>query len=139
MTKCPDCGAAVGAPYKTWSVTRKASGRGSETTISLGMFECPECGNRFRAGVKGEMKRELSLRGVSEKIRGIEGELVSTLKNLREKLKTLETERANLLLEIDELKKMAEARASALESEISMLHEEVKSLKQLLGVGDLAT
>lgn len=103
------------------------------------MFECPECGNRFRAGVKGKMTREVSLRGVSEKIKGIEGELMSTLKNLREKLKTLETERANLILEIDELKKMAEARASALESEISMLHEEVKSLKQLLGVGDLAT
>ena len=48
----------------------------------------------------------------------------------------LGTERANLLLEIDELKKMAEAKASALESEVGMLREEVLSLKQLLGVAE---
>lgn len=99
------------------------------------MFECPDCGNKFRAGLKGETKEELSIKGVAEKIKGIEGELMNTLKNLREKLKTLETERSNLLLEIDELKKMAESKANALESEIGMLREEVKSLKQLLGVG----
>lgn len=101
------------------------------------MFECPECGNTFRASVKRGEEGELSIKGMAEKIKGIEGELVHTLKNLREKLKTLETERANLLLEIDGLKKMAEAKANALESEIGMLKEEVKSLKQLLGVGEM--
>lgn len=135
MTKCPECGVEVGAPFKTWSVSRKASG--GVTEIVFGMFECAECGNKFRAGVKKEEKEALSIKGVAEKIKGIEGELVNTLKNLREKLKTLGTERANLLLEIDELKKMAEAKANALESEIGMLKEEVKSLKQLLGVGEI--
>ncbi|MDH5483255.1 MAG: hypothetical protein OEY22_10345 [Candidatus Bathyarchaeota archaeon] len=54
-------------------------------------------------------------------------------KNLAEKIKTLETERQNLLLEIEELKKMADSKTKALESEISMLREEVKSLRILLG------
>ena len=125
----------VGAPFKTWSISRKTSG--ASTEIIFGMFECPECGNRFRAGVKKEEKEALSIKGVAEKIKGIEGELVDMLKNLREKLKTLETERANLLLEIGELKKMAEAKANALESEIGMLKEEVNSLKQLLGVSEI--
>jgi len=58
---------------------------------------------------------------------------MSNLKNLVEKLRTLETERKNLLLEIEELKKMADSKAKALESEISMLREEVKSLRILLG------
>ena len=58
---------------------------------------------------------------------------MSSLKNLVEKLRTLETERKNLLLEIEELKKMADSKAKALESEISMLREEVKSLRILLG------
>jgi hypothetical protein len=49
-----------------------------------------------------------------------------------EKIKTLENERRNLLLEIEELKRMADAKARALESEISMLREEVKSLRILL-------
>jgi len=137
LTKCPKCGVEVEAPFKTWSVSRKTSSGVTETIF--GMFECPECGNKFRAGAEGEKKKEkeLSIKGVAEKIKGIEGELMNTLKNLREKLKTLETERANLILEIDELKKMAEAKANALESEIGMLREEVKSLKQLLGVGEM--
>jgi uncharacterized protein YlxW (UPF0749 family) len=140
LTNCPNCGAEVGVPFKTWTVSRKTSKSGSTTEIVFGMFECPECGNKFRAGVKEEDKEEeISIKGVAEKIKGIEGELVNTLKNLREKLKTLETERANLLLEIDGLKKMAESKANALESEIGMLREEVKSLKQLLGVSEMDT
>jgi regulator of replication initiation timing len=58
---------------------------------------------------------------------------MNNFKNVVEKLKTLETERKNLLLEIEELKKMADSKAKALENEISMLREEVKSLRILLG------
>ena len=58
---------------------------------------------------------------------------MSSLRNVVERLKTLETERKNLLLEIEELKKMADSKAKALESEVSMLREEVKSLRVLLG------
>jgi hypothetical protein len=36
------------------------------------------------------------------------------------------------LLEIDELKRMADAKAKALENEITMLRDEVKSLRLLL-------
>jgi regulator of replication initiation timing len=58
---------------------------------------------------------------------------MSSLRNVVERLKTLESERNNLLLEIEELKKMADSKARALESEVSMLREEVKSLRVLLG------
>jgi len=58
---------------------------------------------------------------------------MSSFKNLVEKIKGLETERKNLMLEIEELKKMADSKALALESEIGMLREEVKSLRVLLG------
>jgi uncharacterized protein YlxW (UPF0749 family) len=58
---------------------------------------------------------------------------MSNLRGVVEKLKSLETERRNLLLEIEELKKMADSKTRALESEISMLREEVKSLRVLLG------
>ena len=65
----------------------------------------------------------------------IEGELefMSHLKNVVEKIRALETERKNLVLEIEELKKMADSKTKALENEISMLREEVKSLRILLG------
>ena len=138
MNLCPECGNTVQDPYKTWPVKSKKSGS-NESKTHIGMFDCPECGNRFRAGVRETLNEGLNINGMSQKIKGIEVEFVNTLKNLREKLKTLGTERSNLLLEIGELKKMAEAKASALESEIGMLKEEVSSLKQLLGVGEIDT
>jgi len=60
-------------------------------------------------------------------------ESMSNFKSVVEKLRNLENERKNLLLEIEELKKMADSKAKALESEVSMLREEVKSLRVLLG------
>ena len=58
---------------------------------------------------------------------------MSNFKSVVEKLRNLENERKNLLLEIEELKKMADSKAKALESEVGMLREEVKSLRVLLG------
>lgn len=63
-------------------------------------------------------------------------ESMSNFKTVVERLRTLENERKNLLLEIEELKKMADSRAKALESEVSMLKEEVKSLRVLLGADE---
>ena len=66
-----------------------------------------------------------------------DGTLMSSFKNTIERIKALETERRNLLLEIEELKRMADAKAKALESEINMLRDEVKSLRILLSGEDL--
>ncbi len=57
----------------------------------------------------------------------------TSLKNTIEKIKTLETEKKNLLVEIEGLKKIADAKAVALESEVGLLRDEVKSLKTLVG------
>lgn len=62
---------------------------------------------------------------------------MSNFKSVVEKIRNLEAERRNLLLEIEELKKMADSKAKALESEIGMLREEVRSLRVLLGAEDL--
>jgi len=59
--------------------------------------------------------------------------LLSDIKSVVERLRNLENERKNLMLEVEELKKMANSKATALESEVSMLREEVRSLRLLLG------
>ncbi|MBT0159470.1 hypothetical protein G4O51_05750 [Candidatus Bathyarchaeota archaeon A05DMB-2] len=62
---------------------------------------------------------------------------MSSFKSTVERIRALEAERKNLLLEIEELKKMADAKAKALESEITMLRDEVKSLRLLLSGEDI--
>jgi len=135
LVRCPKCGADVKTPAKTWPIpSRKPMKEGEEPKLA-GIFECSSCKARFRAAVETETKIEeaANINNMVERIRGIKGELMQTLKNLHEKIKTLETERANLMIEIDKLRKVAESRASALESEVNMLREEVKSLRDLLG------
>lgn len=63
---------------------------------------------------------------------------MSNFKSVVERLRNLENERKNLLLEIEELKKMADSKAKALESEVGMLREEVRSLRVLLGAEEPA-
>ena len=58
---------------------------------------------------------------------------MSSLQNVIEKIKSLEAEKKRLLVEIDELKKLADAKVFALETEIALLREETKSLKDLMG------
>ncbi len=62
---------------------------------------------------------------------------MNSFKSVAERIRQLETERKNLLLEIDELKKMADSKAKALESEVSMLRDEVRSLRMILGGTEL--
>ena len=69
-----------------------------------------------------------------------EPRMSSSLKITIEKIKALETEKKSLLTEIDDLKKIADAKALALESEVGLLRNEVKSLKVLVnGAGPDAT
>jgi len=133
LVKCPKCGVVVAKPAKTWSMVSKPSGVGERFKLTMGLFECRKCGGKFRGVVSQE---KMSVKDVAERLRGIEGGLTQTLRNLREKLTKLESERASLMAEIEELKKAAEGRASRLESEIAALREEVKSLKQLLGASE---
>ena len=62
--------------------------------------------------------------------------MMNSFKSTVEKIRSLENECKNLLLEIEELRKMADSKAKALESEVGMLREEVKSLRILLTGGE---
>ncbi len=50
--KCPDCGAEVAEPYKTWELVAPFPDKKMRITITvMGMYQCPSCGKRFRAVV----------------------------------------------------------------------------------------
>lgn len=135
MASCPKCGTDVSTPVKTWPIPSRGPMKEGVAPKLTGIFECPKCKARFRAAVRAGAGPEgtANIKNMVERIRGIKGELMQTLKVLHERIKTLETERANLMIEIDKLRKVAESRATALESEVDMLREEVESLRELLG------
>jgi chromosome segregation ATPase len=138
LANCPKCGTDVPSPIKTWAIPSPRPVEGNRQPKLTGIFECPNCKARFRAAVRTvtEPEEAANIKNMVERIKGIKGELVQTLKVLRERIKTLETERSNLMIEIDKLRKTAESRAAALESEVGMLREEVKSLRDLMGYSE---
>ena len=135
MVDCPKCGGNVETPVKVWAIPSREPLREGEQRRHVGIYECPNCGVRFRYAVKSEtgFTETTNVKNVVERIRGIKGELMQTLVSLREKINTLETERASLMVEIESLRKVAESKVDALESEVSMLRSEAKSLRDLLG------
>ncbi|MDH5662838.1 MAG: hypothetical protein OEY90_00055 [Candidatus Bathyarchaeota archaeon] len=130
MAECPTCGTEVASLLKTWSMVGRPSKTGERFKLTLGLFKCPRCERKFRA-VLG--KERITIKGVIEEIKGIEKGLMQTLRSLREKIEKLESEKADLLAEIEKLRKAGEEKASALETEVATLRQEVKSLKELLG------
>ncbi|MCD6262846.1 hypothetical protein CW700_04365 [Candidatus Bathyarchaeota archaeon] len=53
---CPNCGTEVKEPYKTWQLIAPFPDKKGRITItSMGMYECPKCGKKFR-GVVGKIK-----------------------------------------------------------------------------------
>ena len=135
MVNCPKCGSTVQNPLKSWPIPTRRPLKEGEKPRLAGIFECSECRARFRAAVQlgAEAPQAVSIKDMVGKIKGIKDELMLTLMNLREKIKTLETERASLLKEIENLREVAETRANALQDEVVMLREEVRSLRDLLG------
>ncbi len=140
MTKCPNCGAEVPSPAKSWPVTFKKPGEPeTQPPFCVGIFECTTCNSKFRARVKPELTPEASsptsanVAGLVDRINNIREGLTQTLKILQTKIRTLETERSSLLDEMGELKRTAELRAATLEIEVGQLRDEIKSMRELLG------
>jgi hypothetical protein len=68
-----------------------------------------------------------------DKLRAIQLELKQTLANLQEKMGSLERE-PELFISLESLKEDAESRASNLEREVKQLREELKAVKDTLGI-----
>ena len=132
MTKCPKCGFEVADPLKTWSMIRRPSKLGNVLGLTIGLYECTNCGTKFRR-VLG--KERINLKGVLERIKSLEENVVEAARKkleLEGKVNALEEEKACLLAEIEALKAIPglEAKVSSLEPEVAKLKEEKKALEE---------
>ncbi len=56
IIKCPRCGTEVKEPVKTWQLVAPIPDRKGRITITImGVFQCPNCGYRWR-GVVSKIK-----------------------------------------------------------------------------------
>jgi len=56
QTLCPECGAPVKEPYKTWELIAPFPDKKMRITATIfGMYECPKCGEKFK-GVVSKVK-----------------------------------------------------------------------------------
>ena len=135
LATCPKCGNEVDMPVKTWPIPSNKALNEDEKPQLLGIFECPNCGSRFRHAVKNanEPKLTTGIKDVAEADKGTKGELMRIMASVRGKMNTMETERASLMTDIAKLKEVAQSRAEALEKELSTLRNDVRSLKDLVG------
>ncbi len=54
--RCPKCNSVIGEPIKTWQLISPFPDKKGRITITImGVFECPECGYRWR-GVYSKIK-----------------------------------------------------------------------------------
>jgi FtsZ-binding cell division protein ZapB len=137
LTKCPECGAEVSSPVKSWPVSFKKPGEAdTQPQFCVGIFECPNCKSKFRTRVAAESSvpptPASNVADLVVRINSIREGLAQSLKTLQLKIKTLETERSSLLTEVGELKRTAELRVAALEVEVGQLREETKAMRELL-------
>ena len=134
LVNCPNCGTEVAIALKCWTVApAKHKATGYVPEFRVGIFKCPKCKAKFRAKVDVKTKpAEPRVKDLIAKIKEIHEGFSQTLRSLHEKIMILETDRSGLLVEIENLKKVAQARANALETEVTRLREELKSLRELL-------
>lgn len=137
MVNCPNCGAKQELAVKNWTIqpiNKEASLEVPEVLVTV--FECPQCKVKFESPVADPAEsEEETFTSLVERIVEIRLGLIQTLNNLKQNLQALESERPSVLFEIEEFKKDAESRASELEVEVNELREELRSLKDLLGLG----
>ncbi|MDK6028416.1 chromatin protein Cren7 [Ignisphaera sp. 4213-co] len=71
LNKCPKCGTIVDSPTKTWQLIAPIPDSAGRVTITImGVFECPNCGYKWR-GVVSKMKvggGDVEIEGVKKTI-----------------------------------------------------------------------
>jgi len=56
INKCPNCGTEVKEPIKTWQLVAPIPDKKGRITVTvMGVFQCPECGYKWR-GVVSKVK-----------------------------------------------------------------------------------
>jgi DNA repair exonuclease SbcCD ATPase subunit len=134
LKNCPKCGTGIENPSKRWPLLGRANADGTLWKTMIAIYECPNCGTKFRVADEKERVRIINVQRLEE----LEVSLMEATEKkaeLEAKVKSLEEEKSRLLEEIKTLRERIEiaeleAKARSLEDEVSKLKAESESLKE---------
>lgn len=137
MVNCPNCGTRQTNAEKNWTITQTQQDAVLITETQLGgVYECPNCKATF------EPELQTPVQTATEALEPTVSELVARLldirlglqrnaENLRRNIEVFEAKRK---LEFEAFQIEADSRASVLEEDITRLREEIRGLRDILGL-----
>jgi hypothetical protein len=130
VAKCPNCGAEVVNPVKSWNMIGKPDRSGEMFKLTMGLYNCICSEKSFRSVIG---KEKITLKGVIEKNNSLEEQLMeatSKKSELESIVKALEDEKSQLLAEVEALRAIPvlEEKVTSLEADLIMLRAEKGAL-----------
>ena len=135
MPSCPNCGTAIAAPSKLFTViVEPKEGEHGLTQRKVGMYSCDKCGTKFPTVVS----RQHYLVVAEEQLGQIQTDIKSLKKTnheLEKRIELMDREYAELQKKLDRNKKdtetkVLEAKLEALEKHVDYLRKEKGELEE---------
>ena len=135
MPSCPNCGTAVPAPTKLFTViVEPKEGERGLTQRKVGMYQCPKCDTRFPT----VMSRQHYLVVAEEQLGQIQTDikdLKKTNQDLEKRVQLMDKEYADLQKTLDRSKmdadtRVLQAKLEALEKNVAYLRKEKGELEE---------
>lgn len=103
------------------------------------IYECPKCKATFNSNSGASKTVHLeslqpTFLHLIDRLSNVQSGLIENLEKLRRNLYLLESERPSVLFELETLRKSSEFKADGLEEDVNKLREEIRDLKDVLGL-----
>ncbi len=145
MVNCPNCGTQQSTAIKNWTITPiKREDTIITPEIYVSVYECPKCKAIFKSATPAQFapsalqgitpEGQDTFSGLIQRLTAIRSGLIQNRNNLRRNLEILEAERSGVLFEMETFRRDAESKAEVLEDDITRLREEIRCLRELLGL-----
>jgi len=135
LPSCPNCGTAIAAPSKTFTViVEPKEGERGLTQRKVGMYTCDKCGTKFPTVISRQHYLVVAEEQLS-KIQADVKNLKKTNHDLEKRIEAMDKEYAELQTAVERSKKdtetrILEAKVDALEKHVAYLRKEKGELEE---------
>lgn len=138
LVNCPNCGTRQAKSVKTIKISQTIQDHTLTHEVDA-IYECPKCKSTFNSNL-GASKTvhpesvQPTFLHLIDRLSNVQLGLIENLEKLRRNLDLLESERPSVLFDLETLRKNSEYKADGLEEDVNKLREEIRDLKEVLGL-----